>query len=287
AEVINLDILQIFNISAIIWAKTAPYEEDARILNYEIDVNGCDVGEMLSRKLKNSGIGYFLDSIVVNISPMPVKQEPHFHYKYSQPRQSNREIEYSKSNEKNINLQFGGSNSGVSGVITGGINTVHNTKFSSKEWKLSYKGPNNNGERWLYQFFDDSLDKYGSSRECFAPGTHSGQWLTKKEVQGFCITITQVLRCEVAHDLRSRFRQHIKTNLLKHCPKMSHSLKVTFKDLKNFNAKFTQLNRTLYTNNGKININVGSKGNEEKYTENQEIQNLNGEIEHSIVRSAV
>ncbi|CAG8609229.1 5539_t:CDS:2 [Funneliformis mosseae] len=286
AEVINLGIVQDFNITASIWANTAPFEEDVGILNYEINVNGCGIGDMLSNNwplLKRIGFGYFLHSIEVNISPIPEKKIRNFHPTgISQPTQSNREIEFLTANEKNINLQVGTSSGSIAG-INGGIKKVHNTKFSSNEWKLSYKGPNTKGERWLYQYVDNNLDKDGSNRESFAPGPHSGQWLTKKEMQGFCITITQIVRCEVTHGWR-RFLHQTKPKLLQLCPMMSHSLKITFNDLKDFNANLTKLNKTFYTNNDNIYINVG--GNEVENInndENQKIKNLNGEIKRSFV----
>ncbi|CAG8588337.1 13910_t:CDS:2, partial [Funneliformis caledonium] len=282
AEVINLDIVQDFNITANIWANTAPFEEDVGILNYEIDVYGCGIGDMLSNNwplLKKLGCGYFLHSIEVNISPLPEKKRNFTLKGISQPTQSNREIEFLTANEKNINLQVGTS----SGSIAGGIKKANNTKFSSNEWKLSYKGPITKGERWLYQYVDNNHDKDSSNRGSFAPGLHSGQWLTKKEMQGFCITITQILRCEVTHG-RRRFMPQTKPNLLQLCPMMSHSLKITFNDLKDFNANLTKLNKTLYTNNDNIYINVG--GNEVvniENDENQKIKNLNGEIKRSFV----
>ncbi|CAI2166953.1 10877_t:CDS:2, partial [Funneliformis geosporum] len=277
AEVKKPDIIQDFNITASIWAKIAPFEENVRILNYKIDVIGCGIGDMLSDRwtsLKNLGFGYFLYSIEVNISPIPEKKRNFTLKGISQPTQSNRKVEFSTTNDNNVQV---GSLNG----ITGGMRRVYNTKFSSNEWKLSYKGPIAEGERWLYQYVDNNLDKDDRNRGSFAPGAHYGQWIIKKDMQGFCITITQVLRCEVTHGWR-RFLPHTKPNLLKLCPVMSHTLKITFNDLNDFNAKFTKLNKRYYTNNDDINLTVGSS--KVNNSENQSIEDLNGKIDCHITQ---
>ncbi|CAI2190146.1 4892_t:CDS:2, partial [Funneliformis geosporum] len=273
AKVMNLDIFQDFYISASLSAKTTFSKKEVRILEYDINLNGCGVGDMLSNSwppLKRLGFGYFLHSIEVQITPTPDIMNNLFWLNFSQPTQSNRKLEFSTDNENTLQV-------GTSSGIIGGRRMVHNTKFSSNEWKLSYKGPFSKGERWLYQYIDNDLDKDGSNRECFAPGSHSGQWLTKKEMQGFCITITQVLRCEITYGWRRRFLPQSKPKLLQLCPMMCHSLKVTFNDLQDINEKLTNLNQPCYDES--INIIVGS--NEAKNinkTENQKIQHLNGEI---------
>ncbi|CAG8453713.1 14283_t:CDS:2 [Funneliformis caledonium] len=279
AKVMNLDIFQDFYISACLWAKTTPGKE-VRILDYDINVNGCGVGDMLSNSwssLKNLGIGYFLHSTEVQVSPTPDIMDNLFWLKFSQPTQSNRKVEFSTDSEKIINGTFGTSNS-----ITGGKRKVYNTKFSSNEWKLSYKGPFGKGERWLYKYIDNDLDKDGSNRENFAPGAHSGQWFIKKEMQGFCITITQILRCEVTHGLR-RFIPQTKPKLLQLCPMMCHSLKLTFNDLNDISAKLTNLNQFCYDENMDITVGSNEAININK-TKNQIIQDLKGEINCSITQ---
>ncbi|CAG8712613.1 12732_t:CDS:1, partial [Funneliformis caledonium] len=274
AKAVDLDIFQDFNISASFWAKTSPFEKEVGILEYDINVIACGIGEMLSNNwpaLKRLGIGYFLHSTEVHVSPTPDIMSNLFWLKgISQPTQSNRKVEFSTGSEKVINGQVGTSSCG----ITGGIKKVHNTKFSSNEWKLSYKGPNIKGESWSYEFVD--ID--GSNRESFSPGTHSGQWFIMKEMQGFCVTITQVLCCEITHDWR-RFIPNTKFQLLKLCPKMCHSLKITFNDLKDFNAKLSKLNQTCYPNTENIMITLGRNEKENiNKAANQKIENLNGEI---------
>src|SRR6266540_2574571 len=66
--------------------------------------------------------------------------------------------------------------------------------------------------------------------------------------RGLCITITQVL------DYRPkakayRFLSYKKPELLR-CPKMAHSLEITFNDLKDFNTNLAKLNKKEpYCNN--------------------------------------
>src|SRR5947199_6934972 len=48
AEVINTEYLQDFNISAYFWAKITPFEDKTKILELNVDVVSCAIGEMLS-----------------------------------------------------------------------------------------------------------------------------------------------------------------------------------------------------------------------------------------------
>ncbi|GBC47351.2 hypothetical protein GLOIN_2v1733465 [Rhizophagus irregularis DAOM 181602=DAOM 197198] len=263
AEVINSEFLQDFNISANLWAEIIPFEEDIKILEYDVDVNVCGVGDMLSNQcslFNGKGLGYLLHSVEVHISPLPNNGNNLFGLKgTSQPRQINRNIEISKGNEKSYEGKVG----------------------ISKTPGVDFTGPNTKGERWLYQYIDNNLDKDGSHRENFVPGVHSSQWFIYEGMHGFCITITQVLRCEITCGWR-RFLPNTKT-LLQKFPIMAHNLKVTFNDLENFNCKLKNLNKTCYYNSDDIGVIIGSNENENKIVNKpQNIQNLVGKIDRSL-----
>ncbi|GES72637.1 hypothetical protein GLOIN_2v1733465 [Rhizophagus clarus] len=286
ARIINSEFLQDFNISANLWAKIIPFEENINLLEYDVDVNVCGIGDLLSNQyplFSKRGIGYLLDSVEVHVSPLPNNGNTLFGLKgISRPRQLNRNIEYSMGSERNIGGQIGIPKITDSN-ITGGLKKNYNTKYSSDEWKLSYKGPNTKGERWLYQYVDHNLDKDGGHRESFVPGVHSSQWFIYEGMRGFCMTITQVLRCEMTHGWR-RFLPYTKTSLHLY-PKMAHNLRVTFNELESFNSKLKNLTKTCYYNNDGINIMVGCdemKNQSTSKRKTQNIQNLDGMIERSL-----
>ncbi|RGB35370.1 hypothetical protein C1646_785439 [Rhizophagus diaphanus] len=284
AKVINSEFLQDFNISANLWPEIIPFEENIKILEYDVDVNVCGVGDMLSNQcplLNGKGLGYLLHSVEVRVSPLPNNGNNLFGLKgTSQPGQINRNIDISKGNEKSYSGKAGISKTpGVE--ITGGYKKSNNIQYSSNEWKLFYKGPNTKGERWLYQYIDNDLDKDGSHRENFVPGVHSSQWFIYEGMHGFCITITQVLRCEITRGWR-RFLPNTKT-LLQKFPIMAHNLKVTFNDLENFNGKLKNLKKTCYYNSDDIGVIIGSNENENKIVNKpQNIQNLVGKVDRSL-----
>jgi TPR repeat protein len=284
AKVINSEFLQDFNISANLWANIIPFEENIRILEYDVDVNVCGIGDMLSNQcplLNKIGLGYLLHSVEVHVSPLPDNGNNLFGLKgTSQPRQLNRNIEYSMGSEKSVSGQIGIPKISDSNIV-GVMKKNHSTKYSSNEWQLFYKGPNTKGERWLYQYIDQNLDKNGSHRESFVPGVHSSQWFIYEGMRGFCITVTQILRCEITHGWR-RFLPNTKI-LLQQFPMMAHNVKVTFNDLEGFNSKLKNLNKTYYYNYDDIDITVGSNEiKNEPVNKTQNIQNLDGKIKHSL-----
>jgi TPR repeat protein len=254
AKVINTEFLQDFNISAKLWAKTSPFE-DTMTLKYDIDVYACGIGNLLSNQyplLNKIGFGYLLRSIKVQVSPLPNNGSDLFDLKeISQPTQMNQNLEYSVGDEMSFNGKLGISKTpGVE--FTGGYKKNNNTKCLSQEWEFKYKGPYNDGEYWLYER-NKNLDK---SEKTFAPGVHSGEWFVNEEMHGFCITITQELRCEITRGWR-QFLPNTKISLQRF-PIMAHNLKVTFNDLNDFNGKLKRLNKTRYKNIANITTTVGS-----------------------------
>jgi len=98
-------------------------------------------------------------------------------------------------------------------------------------------------------------------------------------MRGFYITITQVLDYKPKVKATYRFLSYKKPELLR-CPKMAHSLEVTFNDLEDFNTNLAKLNQEPYCNNRKdFNIKIGSNKLEMNNTEN--FQKFDGNIERS------
>ncbi|CAB5381140.1 unnamed protein product [Rhizophagus irregularis] len=275
AGIINSDFLQDFNISANLWAKISPYENNVKVLEYNVNVNDCGIGDMLSNQcplLNKIGLGYLLHSIEIHVSPLPINGKKLFGLKdFSQPKHLNRNIEFSMGIENSIGGQIGIPKI-LDSNIAGSVKNNCITKYSSNEWELCYKSTIK-GDHWLYQYIDTNLDKVVSHRENFIPGVHSSQWFIHEGMHGFYITITQVLRCEITRGWR-RFLPNTKISL-QQFPMMTHNLKVTFNNLNNFNSKLKKLNKTYYYNDDIITI-VGNNRTENKF-ETQNILTLNNE----------
>ncbi|GES93498.1 kinase-like domain-containing protein [Rhizophagus clarus] len=243
--IVDSKFSQDFKINAKLWAKTIPFKDTA--LKYEIDVYACGIGELLNNKcssLNKLGFGYLLQSIKVRVSPLPDNGSDLFDLnEASLPKQLNQKVDSSVGNEMSFNPKFGSS--GVD--ISPGYKKTKNTSYSSQKWKLTYKGPNDDGECWLYERNRD----LEINDETFTPGKHSGDWMVNEGMHGFYITITQVLRYEITswwHKIPLN-----KKILLQRLPIIAHNLKVTFNDLSDFNGKFKELKPRYKTIGGVIN----------------------------------
>ncbi|RHZ45739.1 hypothetical protein Glove_658g7 [Diversispora epigaea] len=204
---VNLpDAEQDFTISAHLWAKVDPLPDN---LKFSINVN---MGKMLSdnwpslRKLGSDG---------------------------PWPQQLNRGILVSKVRENNYNIEAAFSKD--SGVTTSyGRKNEEGLNFTTDEWKLTVNS-SRTGLSWRYNYFDYSLCKNLNDRRSFAPpGGHSCHWIM---MDGFHIIISQVLRCTITNSWR-KLKLNTGSKLIQLCPKMSHTLKITFKSLENFNEGF-------------------------------------------------
>ncbi|CAG8723656.1 11093_t:CDS:2, partial [Funneliformis caledonium] len=217
-------------------------------LEYEIDVYLCNTGTMLSAQLplfKKRGFGYFLDSVDVCVSPIPctpnVMNSMFTSMDTPYPQQFNRTVEISNDRETSIEGE----------IVT------------SEEWVVNYSGCHTTGNSWSHRYSANSLDKNGIHRTSYVPERHSAKWRTKKNMSGFRITITQVLRYKIVHFLKV-FKP--KPELIP-CPVIAHNLEITFNDFEDFNAKFAKLakaNDGYYDNDDDIKI------------ENTHIQDLDG-----------
>ncbi|CAI2180958.1 337_t:CDS:2 [Funneliformis geosporum] len=269
AFIMDSETFQEFVINVNFWVEIT-HEKTIESLRFNTNVNGCGIGTPLSDnclKLKHQGFGYFLHAIKVQSSSIP---ENTFRLvDKSQPEQLNQKVEVSKGRE--IGASFALNN------ITGSMKNVDNARFSSNEWKLK-KDHNCKGECWSYQYTENNLKKDNSQRGGYAPGVHSGQWHMLKDMRGFCITITQELHFQFKIFKWFRTLPNAKT-MLSPCPKMAHSLEITFSDLKDFNSKLANIKKTFYENDG-INITVGKNNSESEYNV-EFIQRLKGNIKRS------
>ncbi|CAI2180726.1 4376_t:CDS:2, partial [Funneliformis geosporum] len=236
--VVNADdpnLNQSFNIDVRLHAKYShPF------LEYEINVDQCKTGTMLSENMnyfqRRRGRGYFFDSFKVCVSPISCKPPNYenilFRSSDIYPLQLNREIDILKGYESQNGVELG-----KEPKLTFGVKNATNTKHTSKEWEFNYSYGHVTGDSWLHRYADDKLDKDGSRRKFYVPGRHSAKWKHMKDMSGFCITITQVVRYNI------NLSKYLKPDYIE-CPVIAHNLEITFKNFEDFNAKFAKLARS-------------------------------------------
>ncbi|RHZ45065.1 hypothetical protein Glove_692g19 [Diversispora epigaea] len=254
------DAKQDFNISAFVWAKIDPLPNNSNRSNlkFSININDCRMGPMLSKNwpsLGKLGSGYFLDSVEIWVTPIEdesMSDKPLYKViNGPSPQQFNKDIDISKVHEYNngINASFNGDP---------GITLDHSRrngkeiKSTTKEWELTVGGSCTTGLNWRYQY---TANKNFDRRKSFAPGEHSCHWITLETMSGFHITITQVLRCEIT-DIWQKLKPGTKSKLMLICPKLSHTLKITFNSLKNFDENFANLKNSEKFHEGRLKVTV-------------------------------
>jgi hypothetical protein len=270
---VNDSSTQDFTISAKFWAKIKPYE-NIRTLEYSVDVYACGIGELLSKN--RSSFGYVLESIKVQVSPLPECGSRLFNLtRASKPKQLNIDVEHLAGNEND----YGGTVE-ISHIPKATVSYVHKknntTKYSKYKWEFKYVGPDNKGEYWLYK----RNDKLEIDEEAYAPGVHSGKWFVNEGMHGFYIIITQALRYEIKSGHR-KFLPFKNSIPLQRFPPLAHNVKITVNDLNDFNGKLKRLKMTRYNNISNIIFTIGSNEMENE-VEPQIIQNLDGKIERSL-----
>ncbi|RHZ82063.1 hypothetical protein Glove_114g175 [Diversispora epigaea] len=226
-------------------------------LNFSIDVNDCRMGPMLSDNwpsLRKLGSGYFLDSIEIWVTPIEDKSMPNIllYEVKNGPwlQQFNNDIDISKVQEGS----FGASISGEPGVALNQVRrNGHEIKSTTKEWELTVDGSCSTGFGWIYQYTAENLHKNFNRRRNFAPGKHSCHWETSEAMSGFEITITQVICCKITDGWR-KLKPNTKSNLTKLCPKMSHTIKITFNSLDGFNENFENLLKSKKSRKDLLNV---------------------------------
>ncbi|CAG8616372.1 14115_t:CDS:2, partial [Dentiscutata heterogama] len=231
----NPKIFQNFDIRAVIYANITP-KKDSKILEFSVNIEECEMGRMLSERISSLhkfGFGYFLDSIVVDVSPIPCNSTSCMIIKKidTQPQQYNQTIKISTIHEKNKGIK--GKFSGT-GIQVGGSYDTKNALIIEKMacvWEMKLEGCWATGNRWSYSHEGSS---YTST---FIPGNHTGKWKISNAMNGFTIEITQV----VAFEFTFKGLVMNKTKLIKQCPKMAHILKISFNNIDNFENYFAKL----------------------------------------------
>ncbi|RHZ45736.1 hypothetical protein Glove_658g3 [Diversispora epigaea] len=234
---------QNFKISASLWAKVDPLPNKRNDLKFSINVGDCRAGPMLSDNwplLRKLGIGYFLDSVEIWITPISktsISDKFLYILKDKDPPNLNKDIDITKTKVHENNHGIESSISGIN--VDCGIRNKQYFTSTTKEWELLDDGCGKNVLGWRYQYIANSLFKDLNHRRNFAPGEHYCH-ITSEVMSGFRITITQVLRCEITEGWR-KYKLNTRSKLKKLCPKMAHTLEISFNSLENFDENFANL----------------------------------------------
>ncbi|CAG8629855.1 17650_t:CDS:2 [Funneliformis caledonium] len=232
------EIYQKFTINVHLRAKYSPKKIRPE-LTYDINVYEIKIGNMLSNQLplpflqRRGCRGYFLDFVKVSVSPKSCISNDMHNALFTSldtayPESLNRSIEISNGRETNFEGQIGGE-------------------------ECNYVGCHTTGDTWSHKYAANILDKNGSHRTSYNPGHHSSKWSPNKNMGGFSINITQVVRFEFPPlGPKSLTRPKSIT-----CPVIAHNLEISFGNLKDFDAKFAELARSnggLYAIDNNISI---------------------------------
>ncbi|RHZ45725.1 hypothetical protein Glove_658g29 [Diversispora epigaea] len=262
ADVNSPHAFQNFKISASLWAKVDPLPNKRNDLKFSININDFGAGPMLSDNwpsLRKLGIGYFLDSVEIWAIPIESGSMP------NKPLYKVKDGPWPQQFSKD-----------------GYISEVLEQSFNpTTEWKLIVDGCGITGLGWRYQYSANSPFKNLDDRRRFAPGEHSCKWRTFEAMSGFRITITQVLRCEITDCWYNPIKRS-KSKLKKLCPKIAHTLEISFNSLENFNENFENLKNSEKLHGGDF-LNVTFSKNVSPQIENSKNSNIgNIEIKRSL-----
>ncbi|RHZ83982.1 hypothetical protein Glove_86g134 [Diversispora epigaea] len=268
---------QNFNINAKLWANVSRDNEispPANTLEFKVNLSSCGVGKMLNeicQKLNNY-TGYFLDSVEIGVSPLSYPpgdtsnmisflKEPYM------PRVHFTSVDHSVDYEKNVGLNINvGQDLGATAVYNARNNK--SIKATTDDWLLERSGCFTTGVQWLYRFTAQKLYKDGENqRNLPSTGIHSGHWYIKDNMKGFSITIKQVLNCKIKSNNFSLL------SLVK-CPKLVHTLEITFNNLEKFNKGFAELRKKLHC--GSLNPEIKLEKSKDLYfvESKEEAQNI-------------
>ncbi|CAG8775545.1 30046_t:CDS:2, partial [Gigaspora margarita] len=145
------EIFQEFYIVVAICANVIPVNENHKILEMWM---GAMLSENSSLHMLDSG--YFLDSIVIEVSPVPQQNRTILWKADTQPEQPNRVTKVSTIREKSKGIK--GQVNGVGIQMEGNYDekNAHNTEKIVNEWEMKLVGCFTTGVRWSYFHKDSS-----------------------------------------------------------------------------------------------------------------------------------
>ncbi|CAG8731371.1 1979_t:CDS:2 [Gigaspora margarita] len=243
------------------------------ILEFKIDLFHCGVGQMLNEICQSlhNFVGYYLDSVVIEVSPIPFKEDVFgiiTEAKVYNPQNNQKNVEILSGCEKNagINMTLGTQNTGIAANYN--VTNSHSTRAETDKWSMKIATCPTKGVKWSYNYSINDFDKPFFCREWSNKHTHSGYWYTTNKMKGFRVNIMQILCIKFKPP---RFHFGRKPEILKQCPKLTHLLEISFNNINNFNENFTKLTEMLYTDHDDIFINLEKNKSYPKKIINKEV----------------
>ncbi|RHZ83980.1 hypothetical protein Glove_86g132 [Diversispora epigaea] len=275
AKVLYENEFQSFNINAKLWANVS-LDKNLNTLEFEVNLFACGVGQMLNEKCRklHNFVGFYIDSVEIRVSPLShtpnnISDMISLKNQYF-PQKHFTSVDHSINHGKTRGL---GLNISQNPGATAAYNVSNNKGFkvTTNDWRMEAKTSNTDGVLWPYHFNAQNLYKDGEN-QCNLPSTdiHSGHWyiVDNDNMKGFSITIKQVLTCTIKPN-----RFNFKSFVIK-CPKVVHTLVITFNNLKEFNKEFAELRKKFHHGSSNPEIELEKKNHKYSITESNKGKNL-------------
>ncbi|CAG8613088.1 11428_t:CDS:2, partial [Diversispora eburnea] len=285
ARVRHKNDFQTFNIKVYLWANVGCDKKFSKssenTLEFIVNLHSCGIGPMLNKQchLPNF-VGYYLDSVSINVSPIPsIPDYASISIEDEYRPQKHTSIEQSVGSEKTrgLNLSAGQSPGAIASYIDKNIESFRST---TDYWRMKCNRCPVKGVSWEYFCSAQELDKDFENRQNLPSfGDNCGDWKFESSVKGFSVTIQQVLNCinKSTFNFLKNFRNN-KPPVMK-CPKMVHTLEITFNDLKEFNENFGELRKIYYYGSETPELELGNKNLKSDFLENKYVNSsINREL---------
>ncbi|CAG8542000.1 15982_t:CDS:2 [Gigaspora margarita] len=263
---------QSFYINVLLSAKI----KNEAILNFSIEFDQCGVGEMLNKKcqsLKGWFVGFYLESIIIEVSPITNSANDNSVVFVSKGTYSPRQIgpkdyEISKGRETNNNIMVNFSSPTIGASANYSLTNSNSIKTNTYEWEMTVIPCPIEGIKWSYYYKNVNFDKIDDHRMDPNLPPHSGKWIIKDGMKGFKISIKQILGCNIKPFCRIKKSKIKFLQIMKTCPQITHELEVSFNNVTNFNEEFANLVNNLKEDLRILNLNFEGNTNPLELEEN-------------------
>ncbi|CAG8608451.1 10511_t:CDS:2, partial [Diversispora eburnea] len=279
AKVTHKNDFQTFHMKVELWASVDHDDQFSlsplkNTLEFIVNLPSCGIGQMLNEKclkLQNF-IGYYFDSVEIVVSPIPhIPGDTSEMIIFENECMSKKHNSFDRSvgKEKTFGL---GVNIGKNLGATASYNAKNSKSITSTSdyWHMEYTHCPIEGVRWSYCFAAQDIDKtFKNQRNFPSLRDNFGDWYFENSVKGFSVTIKQVLNCINKPAINFLpFNFFNKLSVMK-CPKMVHTLEITFNDLEKFNEGFAELRKLIHRGTRMPKLELGSKNLDPDFLENE------------------
>ncbi|RHZ83981.1 hypothetical protein Glove_86g135 [Diversispora epigaea] len=206
-----------------------------------------------------------LELIVSPIPHIPGDKSVMLSLKNEYMPQKHTSIDRSVDREKTLglNLNIGRDQGANASYITKNNKSI---KSTTDDWRMKYTHCPIEGVKWSYCYVGQELGKAFENQQTLLPKRNNfGDRYFENSVKGFSVTIKQVLNCKI---YKPPFNFFNKSSIMK-CPKMVHTLEITFNDLEKFNEGFADLRKKIYRGLGVLELELGNKNLDPNILENE------------------